>query len=955
MVVARGPAGFLGPCLDGILASDHRRLDVLVVADPEDPRAAEAVRSCPQVRSGRVRAPAPAGDDGWLDAAIRRAEGDYLCFVDADDEVPREAYAFLVAELERTGSDLAVGGGDEHRDRQTLRTCPDVLARTTLTQVMFRTAFWRTAGLTLPAWHRGPVTLVAAYLAAAGFDVLAEEVYRRLPRDVSLPVDEQERFRTETAVHLAGALQDVDGLLARHDPVLRRAWLTRTLTHTLPPSCTDAIGGGERFLQALSPVVRHLVDEAGPALAEVPVDARLCAWVAAHRPWEELALVLDLLADQPHGLQVEPAVSGQLLVRLPGQLGDVVPAAVARIEEVDRRFRSQVSRVLRRDDGDLVVDGAAFVEYADGLPDLAVTLVGPGGTTALRVTPRTDPEVNRWAQRAFEDRSSAGFRATATREDLGDGNDGPWQVVLTADGRSARHPVALPTPPPHDAVTAVDARLDGDTLRIHLRVPGDRAPHRMAARGGRGEVADVAVRAPAAPADPWVADLPLRTALFGESVLLPAGRYALELVDGAGRDLPVSWAPELLAAPPALVGHRLRVDLHRGPAGGAVLGVAPGVRPEERSAFDQQRLLSSVYAAPPAASSDRPTVLLETFRGRSVGDNPGAIGAELLARDLGLDLAWVVDDPSVNVPAGTRAVQRRTEEWYAALAGARAYVGNAGAPYWFEKKPGQLHVQTWHGTPLKRIGEDRGPGDFSTWRHRRRIAAQAAGWDALISPSPFCSGIFPSAFRYDGDLLEVGYPRNDVLLTGGDVRDRVRSALGLGDDVRAVLYAPTWREYVGVRDAKPLYLDAERLTARLPGSVVLVRGHYNSTTQADVFRDHPRILDVTRYPDIADLFLAADVLVTDYSSVMFDFALTDKPMVLLTPDLEQYRDVERGFYFDFESRAPGPVVTTTDEVVAVLDGPDRHQRARATFRDEFCPWDDGGAARRTADWLLARL
>jgi CDP-glycerol glycerophosphotransferase len=350
-------------------------------------------------------------------------------------------------------------------------------------------------------------------------------------------------------------------------------------------------------------------------------------------------------------------------------------------------------------------------------------------------------------------------------------------------------------------------------------------------------------------------------------------------------------------------------------------------------------------------------VVLETFRGRSVGDSPGAIGREIQARGLDLDLAWVVDDPSVRVPDGTRALPRRSERWYDALARARVYIGNAGAPYWVEKKAGQVHLQTWHGTPLKRLGEDRGPGDFQTWRHRRRIAMQAAGWDAMISPSPFCSAVFRSAFRFDGRFLEVGYPRNDVLVggRGAGVRRRVREALGLRDEDRAVLYAPTWREYVGVRDAKPLYLDAPRLTRLAPDTVVLVRGHYNSTHQADVFAGEERILDVTRYPDIADLYLAADALVTDYSSVMFDFALTDKPQVLLVPDLEQYRDVERGFYFEIEDGPPGPMVSTTDEVARVLLGEDAHAAARAGFRERFCPWDDGRASARTVDWLLSQL
>ncbi len=350
--------------------------------------------------------------------------------------------------------------------------------------------------------------------------------------------------------------------------------------------------------------------------------------------------------------------------------------------------------------------------------------------------------------------------------------------------------------------------------------------------------------------------------------------------------------------------------------------------------------------------------MLETFRGRSVGDSPGAIGREMLARGLELDLAWVVDDPSVVVPDGTRALPRRTERWYDALATARVHISNAGAPPWWQKKTGQIHLQTWHGTPLKRIGEDRGPGDFATWRHRRRIALQAAGWDAMISPSPFCSDHFRSAFRFDGRFLEVGYPRNDVLLDltrAAEGRRRVRTELGLTEEDRAVLYAPTWREYVGVRDAKPLYLDAPALVRAVPDAVVLVRGHYNSTHQADVFTEEPRIRDVTRYPDIADLYLAADVLVTDYSSVMFDFALTDKPQVLLVPDLDQYRDVERGFYVDLEETAPGPMVTGTDEVAEAILAADEHAAARAALRARFTPWDDGRASVRAVDWLLSQI
>jgi CDP-glycerol glycerophosphotransferase len=456
----------------------------------------------------------------------------------------------------------------------------------------------------------------------------------------------------------------------------------------------------------------------------------------------------------------------------------------------------------------------------------------------------------------------------------------------------------------------------------------------------------------------------LSSVRFGERARLPVGRYELHLAGAHRAPVTSCWSTGLLDDPPELVDDRQRVTLSdSGPGPGAVpaVRVRPPLRALERGAFAQQDLRSRVYEAPASAprsvrrraSYDR-TVLLETFRGRSVGDNPGAIGRELMGRDLGLELAWVVDDPGVVVPAGTRPVVRRSQAWYDLLANVHAYVANAGAPYWFEKRPGQIHLQTWHGTPLKHIGEDRGPGDFATWRHRRRMAAQAARWDAMLSPGPVFSEVFRSAFDYRGPFWEVGYPRNDVLLApeAGQVRDDVRRRLGLGEEDRVVLYAPTWRSHLGQRDSKPLFLDAEQVVRSSPDLVVLVRGHYTATTESDAFAGHDRVHDVTRYPEIAQLFLAADVLVTDYSSVMFDFVLTDKPVVLLTPDLEQYREVERGFYFDLEEHAPGPLTRSTAGVVEALAGPDVDGPRRAAFRARFCPLEDGRSAAQTVDRLL---
>jgi CDP-glycerol glycerophosphotransferase len=183
----------------------------------------------------------------------------------------------------------------------------------------------------------------------------------------------------------------------------------------------------------------------------------------------------------------------------------------------------------------------------------------------------------------------------------------------------------------------------------------------------------------------------------------------------------------------------------------------------------------------------------------------------------------------------------------------------------------------------------------------------------------------------------------------------VRAHFGIPEDAKVVLYAPTWRDNLRVGRVfnKVLYLDPQEVVSSIEDCYLLVRGHYNSVGAPEDRSASERVLDVTRYPDIADLYLAADVLVTDYSSVFFDFVLTDKPMVFLAPDLEAYRDDNRGFYLDYHDTVPGPICLTTGEVVEAILGPDDHVAARKRFREKFTPLDDGSAAARVVDGILA--
>ena len=224
-------------------------------------------------------------------------------------------------------------------------------------------------------------------------------------------------------------------------------------------------------------------------------------------------------------------------------------------------------------------------------------------------------------------------------------------------------------------------------------------------------------------------------------------------------------------------------------------------------------------------------------------------------------------------------------------------------------------------------------------------------WDALISPNPFSTEIFRRAFDYEGRILETGYPRNDLLLSPAapELRKAARAALGVPDEARAVLYAPTWRDSWSF----DLQLDIAALARRLGEThALLLRPHPHSTVEWEGQRGSSAI-DVSAHRDIRELYLAADVLLTDYSSAMFDFAITHKPMLFFTYDLDEYRDVTRGFYLDFESEAPGPLLTTTDEVADALENLEsvsaHYASSYAAFRDRFCALEDGAATQRVIE------
>jgi CDP-glycerol glycerophosphotransferase len=353
-------------------------------------------------------------------------------------------------------------------------------------------------------------------------------------------------------------------------------------------------------------------------------------------------------------------------------------------------------------------------------------------------------------------------------------------------------------------------------------------------------------------------------------------------------------------------------------------------------------------------------VVYATFRGL-FADNPRALYEGIKERfPQGVEHVWLCRETTrPTFPTGVDTVLYPSPEAAAALESADVVIANDCLSMPWTKRPGTTYLQTWHGTPLKRIHHDVRavrPG----WLDNAE--KDVARWDMLLSPNPPSTDRLRGAFGFPGPVVETGYPRNDVLSSArrAAIRTRLRDRLGIADGTTAVLYAPTWRDdlvfdHAGPRDFG-FPVDLSDFAARLGGNhVLLLRLHGMVKDRLDVAPGAP-VIDVSDHPESADLYLAADLLVTDYSSAMFDFAVTGKPMLFYTYDLEHYRDDLRGFYFDLAAVAPGPLVQTSTELIeAIIDidvAVSEHAERYARFRDTFCSLEDGHATDRVLDLLF---
>ncbi|MGW5657452.1 bifunctional glycosyltransferase/CDP-glycerol:glycerophosphate glycerophosphotransferase [Streptomyces humi] len=344
------------------------------------------------------------------------------------------------------------------------------------------------------------------------------------------------------------------------------------------------------------------------------------------------------------------------------------------------------------------------------------------------------------------------------------------------------------------------------------------------------------------------------------------------------------------------------------------------------------------------------------YWGRGYTCNPAAIHA--VARNLvpRIHSVFLVEAGREHtLPKGVDHAVIGSRRYWQVLARAKYLINNANFAEGVVKRPGSVHLQTQHGTPLKKMGVDQSTYPVVAARSGSftRLLGRVDRWDFNLSANRHSTQTWERAFPGSYQALEYGYPRNDVYYTASahDVI-RIRRRLGVPDGRTAVLYAPTHRDHhTGFEPGLDLEAFCE---AAGEDVVVLLRAHY-FYDQGRLTAGTGRVIDVTGHHSTEDVCLAADALVTDYSSIMFDYANLDRPIVVYADDWEVYRET-RGVYFDLMAEPPGPVARTPEELARIFrDGSWRgpvSKELRSAFRQRFCQFDDGLAAERVVRRVL---
>lgn len=363
-------------------------------------------------------------------------------------------------------------------------------------------------------------------------------------------------------------------------------------------------------------------------------------------------------------------------------------------------------------------------------------------------------------------------------------------------------------------------------------------------------------------------------------------------------------------------------------------------------------------------------VIFESSNGRNYTGSPRYIYEEILNEGLDdeFECVWIFQDKNTEIPGNAKKVKRSRFKYLYYTLRSEFWIFDSRHQYYLKKHDKTKYIQTWHGTPLKKLGLDMDylnmSGNTDIEEYKKAFKNNTRVWDYLISQNSYSSEIFKRAFAFNKEMLEIGYPRNDILINKNKEEDinKIKEKLDLPKDKKIILYAPTWRddEYYDKGEYKfATEMDFDKMYEELKDEYTLiVKFHYLVKENINWDKYNNFVIQCDADWDIQELYLISDIMITDYSSVMFDYALLKRPMIFYAYDLENYKNNLRDFYFDMVSEVPGPIIEDNKDLVDYIKNIDINQyneeygEKYKKFNEKFNQFDKGTACKEVINLML---
>ena len=356
-------------------------------------------------------------------------------------------------------------------------------------------------------------------------------------------------------------------------------------------------------------------------------------------------------------------------------------------------------------------------------------------------------------------------------------------------------------------------------------------------------------------------------------------------------------------------------------------------------------------------------IVFSNFNGNlGYGCNPKYIANEIIKQNLPYDLVWLVNTHKKNIdlknfPKNIKIVNYRSTQALKELATAKIWIDNQAKLYHVRhgltKRKNQFFIQTWHGSlGIKKIGTDSPSNLISNGNDIMIKDSQMI--DYLISNSSFEDNVYKGRFWENGKILRFGHCRNDIFFYPNNIRNNILKFYNINPNTKLILYAPTYRDFRSNKSSSFFNINYTQLLntlEKLTGNsyVILQRMHPNTKKSNNL--NNKKIIDVSKYPDMQELLVSADILISDYSSCMFDFMLSRKPCFIYATDIKEYNH-ERGFYYPLES-TPFPIATNNDELIKNIENfdNDKYKIEVEEFLKEKGCIEDGHASERVVNLI----